>query len=188
MTEAGAPLKLLFAGPVGSGKTTALRGLSDSEVVSTEVPLFEGATADKSTTTVALDYSTIALDDETIIHFYGVPGQEHFDFMRPIIANGALGAILLLDATSADAAGDCSRWVRSLRSANPSMQLVVGISKTDIAPEFSLDDVRDSARRSAGNVAVMCVDPRERSQCVQLIRALLLSIDDLSGDEHGAAA
>jgi signal recognition particle receptor subunit beta len=172
------PVKLLFAGPVGAGKTTALRGLSDGEIVATEVPLFDGAMDGKETTTVALDYSTIELDDETIVHLYGVPGQEHFDFMRPIVADGALGAIILVDATAEDAPGDCSRWVTSLRSINPDVQLVVGISKTDIAREFSLDAVRRSARHSAGNVPVMCVDPRQRQQCVQLIRALLLCIDD----------
>lgn len=168
-----APIKLFFAGPVGSGKTTALRCVSGSEIISTDVPLFEGATLEKSTTTVALDYSTIQLDAETTIHLYGIPGQERFDFMRPIIAEGALGAIILIDATSSNPSQDCLHWVSSLLGINEHMALVVGISKADIAPDFSLATVRDSLRVTGISIPTMRVDPREVDQCRQLLRALM---------------
>ena len=170
------PVKLLFAGPVGAGKTTALRSLSDTEIVSTEVMLSEGATAEKSTTTVALDYSTIILDDETIVHLYGIPGQERGDFMREILVDGALGAIVLLDAASGTLKEDCVHWLRVVNGLNPGLQVVLGISKTDIAPDFSMGDVRDAMRSCAMTVPAMCVDPRDQQQCAQLIRALLLGV------------
>ena len=53
--------KLLFAGPVGSGKTTAIAAISDSQPIGTEVPLSDGAMGDKTSTTVALDYSFVRL-------------------------------------------------------------------------------------------------------------------------------
>ncbi len=170
------PIKLLFAGPVGAGKTTAIRSLSDVEPVSTEVPLSAGATQEKSTTTVAFDYSTIRIDDDDSIHLYGIPGQDHFDFMRPIIANGALGVIVLLDATSTSLHDDCVHWLTSLTGIKSDLQFVVGISKTDIAPDFSLHDVRSGMRKCDINAPAMCVDPRDIKQCTQLVRALLLSL------------
>jgi signal recognition particle receptor subunit beta len=171
------PVKLLFAGPVGAGKTTAIRALSDVEPISTEVPLFEGATAEKSTTTVAFDYSTIHLDEDTHVHLYGIPGQEHFDFMRPIVAEGALGAIVLLDATSTSLGADCAHWIGAMQAIRADLHFVVGISKADLAPAFSLGEVRQSLRNCGVVAPAMCVDPRDARQCTQLVRALLLGLD-----------
>ena len=54
--------KLVFVGEMGAGKTTAIRSISDQEPVSTEMPISDEVTGDKTHTTVALDYSSIALD------------------------------------------------------------------------------------------------------------------------------
>ncbi|MEO8672567.1 MAG: ATP/GTP-binding protein [Tahibacter sp.] len=170
------PAKLLFAGPVGAGKTTAIRSLSDQEPISTDVPMFEGATEGKTTTTVAFDYSTIKLDEDTYVHIYGIPGQEHFDFMRPIVADGALGVILLLDATSSTIGDDCEHWLTSMQSIRPDFHFVIGVSKTDVVSNFSLGDIRAAIRRCGVNAPAMCIDPRDARQCSQLVRALLLGL------------
>ena len=90
--------KLVFVGVMGAGKTTAVRAISDVEPVSTEMPLSEHATADKTETTVAMDYSSIALDDGELLHVYGVPGQRYLDVMWPLVADGALGVVVLVSA------------------------------------------------------------------------------------------
>ena len=51
----------------------------------------------KGQTTVAMDYGTLQLDAQTKVHLYGTPGQERFDFMWEILAQGGLGLVLLLD-------------------------------------------------------------------------------------------
>ncbi|CEE41588.1 conserved hypothetical protein [Xanthomonas citri pv. citri] len=73
--------KLVFVGGMGAGKTTAVRSISDVEPVSTEMPLSQDAYGDKTYTTVALDYSSIELEDGELLHVYGVPGQKYLDFM-----------------------------------------------------------------------------------------------------------
>lgn len=173
---ADSPLKLLFAGPVGAGKTTAIRALSDGPPVSTEAPLSVGATAAKATTTVAFDYSTVRVDDDISVHLYGIPGQDHFDFMRPIIANGALGVIVLLDATSSTLKEDCVYWLSAMTAIDPGLKFVVGISKSDLNARFSLGDVREGIRSCGLMAPAMCVDPRDERQCTQLVRALLLTL------------
>jgi signal recognition particle receptor subunit beta len=55
---------ILFAGPMGAGKTTAIRSLSEIPVISTEAANTDLATADKATTTVAMDYGEIGVTDE----------------------------------------------------------------------------------------------------------------------------
>ena len=56
---------ILFAGPMGAGKTTAIRSLSDIPVISTEAMNFDRTTSDKATTTVALDYGEIHVSGPT---------------------------------------------------------------------------------------------------------------------------
>lgn len=60
--------------------------------------------AKSKNTTVAMDYGTIILDDETKVHLYGTPGQERFDFMWEILRSGSRGLIILLNAQAEDPA------------------------------------------------------------------------------------
>ena len=85
------PLKLLVAGPVGAGKSTLIRTLSEVEVIDTD----EQATEDigKETTTVAMDFGMSRMHGVPMM-IYGTPGQDRFDFMWEILSEGALGLIL----------------------------------------------------------------------------------------------
>ena len=168
--------KLVFAGPVGAGKTTAIRTLSDSAPVSTEMPMSEGPMGDKTTTTVALDFSSVQLDDGTPLHLYGLPGQEHFSHMRPLVMEGAVGVLVILPGDSPRIAEECEHWVRSVREINADMGLVVGITRTDISPGFRMGEVRHAVRRSGQPIPIFTFDARSREQTSHLIRALLLSL------------
>lgn len=167
-------LKLVLAGPVGSGKTTALRSLADSEPVSTEMPLLDGAMGDKTTTTVALDFATVMLEDGTPLQMFGLPGQEHFSHMRSIILNGALGVVLLLSGDAPDVAADCVHWLSVIRDIDQEMPLVIGITKTDVSPHFRMDRIRKAVRDNP--IPAFTIDARDREQTRQLVRALLLTM------------
>lgn len=168
--------KLVFAGPVGAGKTTAIGSLADSAPVSTEMPMIDGPMGDKTTTTVALDFAPVLLDDGTPLHIYGLPGQEHFSHMRPIVLTGAIGAIIVLSADSAEMTADCEAWIRSIRDIAPDCALVVGITRTDLAKDFRLDRVRQAVRRCGPPIPTLTFDARDREQSSHLVRALLMSI------------
>ena len=165
----------MLVGPVGAGKTSAILAITDGKPISTEVPMTQGATAEKLTTTVALDFSSIALDDGTPVFVYGLPGQEHYAFMRPIILKGALGAIILLDARREEMLADCRLWLDSLSAAAPDAVAVVGVTHTDLKPGFSLAPLRSAVRQHASPVAVFTLDARDRQQTHQLMRALIVS-------------
>ena len=76
--------KIVFAGPVGAGKTTAIKSLSDIEVVSTDASATDDVKLMKATTTVAMDYGLMRLDNGYQVRLYGTPGQKRFDFMWDI--------------------------------------------------------------------------------------------------------
>lgn len=176
MLKPNQSIKLLFAGPVGVGKTTAIRAISDMPPISTDVPWTEASSSGKSCTTVALDYSTIKLDQNETLHVYGLPGQDYLDFMGPLVGRGALGAVLLLDASSSELRLDCEQGVRSLRRIDPALKFVIGITKVDLAPKFSMSTMHGLAQRMSLSVPIFSVDPHDPTQVTQLIRALLLML------------
>ena len=67
--------KIIFTGPVGSGKSTAIQAYSGVAPVITDVRPTDMTLSMKDHTTVAMDYGMIQLDDETRVHLYGTPGQ-----------------------------------------------------------------------------------------------------------------
>ncbi|MCU7856312.1 MAG: GTP-binding protein, partial [Candidatus Thiodiazotropha sp. (ex Lucinoma borealis)] len=65
--------KFIFSGPVGVGKTTAIGAISDVAPVTTDEQASDMTKAQKSGTTVAMDYGMIKLGDRERIHLYGTP-------------------------------------------------------------------------------------------------------------------
>ena len=110
MTE----FKIIFSGPVGAGKTTAIAAVSDIPPVTTETQPTDETKDLKATTTIAMDYGVLRLDGDERLHLYGTPGQSRFSFMRDILAEGAIGVILLVTNTRGDAAGRPGRIRRCL--------------------------------------------------------------------------
>ena len=98
--------KLVFAGPVGAGKTTAIQTLSDIEVVSTDTQATDDVRLLKNTTTVAMDYGLMKLATGDQVRLYGTPGQQRFDFMWEILSENALGLVLMLKASAPDPVAD----------------------------------------------------------------------------------
>ena len=50
------------------------------------------ATPDKRTTTVAMDFGRITLDEDLVLYLFGTPGQRRFWFMWDDLVRGAIGA------------------------------------------------------------------------------------------------
>jgi signal recognition particle receptor subunit beta len=165
-------LKILFAGPVGAGKTTAVRALSDVPPVSTEVAAADPAAMGKQTTTVAMDFGQILLPEGTSVSLYGSPGQERFSFMWEILAQGALGVVLLIDGSSAGAREELVSYAQAFCHLNAHQPFVVGVGR--IAADDPLLDECARALAQAGIVApVLSVDVRRREDVLLLLDALL---------------
>ncbi len=170
-------LKIIFAGPVGSGKTTAITTLSDIAPVSTNQSASDMTRVRKSETTVAMDYGTMSLDDQEKIHLYGTPGQERFDFMWDILTTNGLGLILLLDNTRRDPLQDMTFFLESFKDYIADTAVSIGITQTDIVPLIKMDRYQRKMKELGCKGAIFEVDARNYNDMSHLVQALLFTID-----------
>lgn len=169
--------KIIFTGPVGAGKTTAIASISDIAAVTTDAKASDMTLNRKGYTTVALDYGALELDDGTKVHLYGTPGQERFDFMWDIICKGGLGLVLLLDNTRPNPVKDLQFFVEAFQSLLKTAPLVIGVTKMDISPTPDIETYAGILGTLDLSVPLFEVDARCRDDIKQLIMALLYSID-----------
>src|SRR6478609_10102695 len=98
-------LKVVVAGGFGVGKTTLVASVSEIMPLQTEEVLTDASigTDDlsfvegKNTTTVAMDFGRITVNDDVVLYLFGTPGQDRFWFVWDELARGALGAVVLAD-------------------------------------------------------------------------------------------
>lgn len=165
--------KVLVAGPVGVGKTTAVKAASDDPILTTEVRPTDSTKLLKETTTVAMDFSVIWLDDTFKVHLYGAPGQERFDFMWSVLSQGDASVILLADHTSPNVFDDLKMYIKAFRSVIEKRQLVLGVTRLENNNEHALQTYRDYFHDQDMSVPVLEADPRSRHDVIVLIRASL---------------
>ncbi len=169
--------KIIFAGPVGSGKTTAIATLSDDKPVCTNQSASDMTRVRKSQTTVAMDYGTMILDGAEKIHLYGTPGQERFDFMWDVLTRNGLGLILLLDNTRRDPLNDMAFFLNAFKDYIADTAVAIGITQTDIVPLLKMDQYHRKLRELEQKAAIFEVDARDFNDMSHLIQALLFTID-----------
>jgi len=170
-------VKIVFAGPMGAGKTTAIRALSDQPPVSTEVTNTERTASPKKTTTVALDFGQLALTDGTAVSLYGTPGQVRFSFMWEILSKGSLGVILLIDGRSATALTDLELYLEQFQRLGSEQPLVIGVGRLPVDSGQELQRLSCAVATRAKAVPVFSVDVRNREDVLLLVETLLCILE-----------
>jgi uncharacterized protein len=166
--------KIVLSGPIGAGKSTAVRALSESSALDTDVIASHLPEAVKDLTTVALDHGVFELDNGDRVYLFGTPGQERFDYMWEILAEGASGLVLLASNRSADPLSEVRFFLQSFAPYIDRTNTVVGVTHTDVSEKPSMDDYRKTlVELGLVKEQVWAVDARNPEEIRQLVMALV---------------
>jgi len=172
--------KIIFTGPVGAGKTTAISSISDIEVVKSEAKATDEVAQRKASTTVAMDYGVLNLEGGESLHLYGTPGQDRFSFMWEILCKGGMGLVIMLDGARPDPLADLDFYLDAFKQfiKDCKQAVVVGVTRMEIQGSgLSLKDYSKRLQDKGMSVPVFEVDAREREDVKRLMLAMLALLD-----------
>ena len=138
-------VKMVITGPFNSGKTAFIQSVSEIDVVATERKISSEIEKIKETTTVAMDFGRITVDQDLVLYLFGTPGQKRFDFMWEILSEGMLGFIVMVDSTRPETFREARSILETFRAYAPT-PYVVTANKQDLADAWDIDDMRIALR------------------------------------------
>jgi signal recognition particle receptor subunit beta len=167
--------KIVVAGGFGVGKTTLVTAVSEITPLQTEALMTEAsaetddltATPGKVTTTVAMDFGRLTLDDDLVLYLFGTPGQQRFWFMWDDLVRGAIGAVVMADTRRLK---DCFAALDYFESCG--LPYIVAVNHFDGSERFEPEDVRE-ALTIPPNIPVMIMDARRRISAIETLLALV---------------
>jgi len=173
-------VKIVVTGPFNSGKTELIRSVSEIDVVSTEKKITSEIEKIKESTTVAMDFGRITVDDDLILFLFGTPGQKRFDFMWEILSEGMLGFIVMVDSTRPETFKEARNILETFHAYAPT-PYIVAANKQDMADAWDVEDIRLALRLDPTIKILPCIARKKSSVKTVLLELLYAILDEVEG-------
>jgi uncharacterized protein len=174
-------VKMVVTGPFNAGKTEFISSVSEIDVVSTEKKISAISEKVKETTTVAMDFGRITVDEDLVLYLFGTPGQKRFDFMWEILSEGMLGFGVMIDSTRPETFREARSILETFRAYAPT-PYVVTANKQDMEDAWEVDDMRIALRLSPEVKMLPCVAVDKESvknTLLELLYSILAEMDEV---------
>ncbi|WP_269854097.1 GTP-binding protein [Streptomyces sp. RPT161] len=168
-------VKLLVVGHFAVGKTTFVGTLSEIRPLRTEETMTQAGALtddlagvpDKTTTTVAMDFGRLTLNDHLVLYLFGAPGQRRFTQLWRDMTYGALGALVLADTRRLEHSFD----VMGLLEEH-GLPYAVAVNHFDGAPAYAEEELREALDLLPETPLVTC-DARDRRSSTEALISLV---------------
>jgi small GTP-binding protein len=174
-------VKMVVTGPFSAGKTAFIQSISEIDVVSTERKISREEERIKETTTVAMDFGRITVDDDLVLYLFGTPGQKRFDFMWEILSEGMLGFIVVVDSARPETFREAKGILQTFRAYAPT-PYVVAANKQDREDAWPVEDLRIALKLDKKVKMLPCV-ATDREMVKKVLLELLYSILEEMGEK-----
>jgi len=177
-------VKMVVTGPFNAGKTAFIKSVSEIDVVATERKISAEAEKVKETTTVAMDFGRITVDDDLVLYLFGTPGQKRFDFMWEILSEGMLGFVVMVDSTRPETFREARSILQTFRAYAPT-PYVVAANKQDMPDAWELEDMRLALRLDPKVKLLPCVAQKKdtvKTVLLELLYSILAEME--TGGAH----
>jgi small GTP-binding protein len=175
-------VKMVVTGPFNAGKTAFIKTVSEIDVVSTERKITQESEKVKATTTVAMDFGRITIDEDLVLYLFGTPGQRRFDFMWEILSEGMLGFIVMVDSCRPETFREARSILETFRAYAPT-PYIVAANKQDLKDAWDLEDMRIALRLDSTVKILPCVATDKESVKTVLLELLYQILQEM---EDGA--
>ncbi len=179
--------KLIFTGPVGAGKTTAIRSVSNLIYKDSDVKVSNDSGVRKAKTTVAMDNGVLQIGRDEQVHLYGTPGQGRFRFMLDVLVNGiakdCIGLVIFIDNARNYPFRDLMYYLKEVKHLLSTKRLVVAVTHVDVRPSPTLNDYRVWLNRRSISAFVTQIDARKERDVLKIV-GVLLQGESCSGEHR----
>ena len=170
------PAKILVVGSFGVGKTTLIGSVSEITPLRTEETMTVASMgiddlaglADKTTTTVAMDFGRVTLSKHTVLYMFGMPGQRRFWDLWDGLAEGAVGALVLVDTRRLEGSFEV---LDQLERRKDNLPFAIAVNVFPDSYQYTTEELRKALDLLPETPIVHC-DARDRTSSVRALVAL----------------
>ena len=169
--------KILVVGAFGVGKTTLIGSVSEIDPLRTEESMTVASVGvddlagleGKHATTVAMDFGRITVSDQLVLYLFGTPGQRRFWDLWEGLAEGAVGALVIVDTRRLEQSFEV---LDQLETHSTALPFAVAVNNFPDSPRYAPDELAEALDLPPGTPVIDC-DARDHSSAVKALITLV---------------